>query len=142
MAYVELNDIISKLPMNFIIEALDDDGDGVVDDDVWSAIANDIDDEIDGYLGTRYTVPFSPVPRIIYSMARVFALDALYRRRGFFTQEHNPYHDLAIEERKTLKRLAMGEEQLFPGSNTTKRQSVIVISEPSRTHSKHGNLSN
>ena len=124
--YVIMSDVAGRIPGPFLIQALDDNADGLADADVWDKIASDTAEEIDGVLGKRYPVPFTaPIPAFVSRAAKIIAADLIYKRRG---AEKNPYADDAAAVRKELETLSKGEERLTPvpaGSG--------LISEPSRT---------
>lgn len=83
MAYCTKADILEQLDEDILVQLTDDDDLGVVDDDVVTRAIADADAEIDSYCGTRYDVPFSPVPPIIRKRSVDLAICNLYaRRRG------------------------------------------------------------
>ena len=140
MAYIDITDITSRLPETHLIEALDDDGDGVIDAGLWDQVAADAGEMVDGFLGQRFAVPFSdPLPAVVKFAARIFALEILYERRGM-AGDDNPHTSLAKAMRNRLGRIADGEEPLAPGKKKA-AGSVATITEPARTSSKDGNLS-
>ena len=48
MAYISLDDLRGRIPEDFLIEALDDDGDGVID--AWTDVEQGAADAVDAYL--------------------------------------------------------------------------------------------
>lgn len=139
MQYVEKVDLHGFLPPQFVVEALDDNGDGQVDEDSWAAVQKAAVQEVDGILGQRYKTPFKhPFPSIVTHAARIFAAEQLYARRGM-AGDKNPWTARADEERKKLRLIAEGKAPLGPGFDRAK-PSVSVISEPSKTHSKNTNV--
>lgn len=139
MPYITIESIKSRIPNSTLIEALDDDGDGVIDVDVVAALLIDTDDSVNAILGQRFSVPFpSPVPAVVIDAARTFCLELVYLRRGYHTDEENPWALKARRMREKLTKIASSDEPLTP---TTKgKGSVKIISEPSRTQSSGGYL--
>lgn len=142
LLYTTLAEVKAKLPYEFIVEALDDDKDGVVDEDVWEAVAADAADQVDARLGKRYAVPFNPesLEPIVKSSALIFVLETLYQRRGFATLENNPFLASARAARAELNQIGAGEVPLTPEAKKPK-QSVMTLTEPARTSSRSGYLS-
>lgn len=140
--YTTLAQVKAKLPHDFIIEALDDDKDGLMDEEVWTAVAEDAADQVDGRLGMRYTVPLDPaaLPAVVNAASLLFVLETLYQRRGYGTEETNPFLVSARAARKELAAIGNGETPLTPQAEKP-RQSVVAITEPARTSSAAGNLS-
>lgn len=140
--YTTLAQIKAKLPHEFVVEALDDDKDGVMDEDVLAAVLEDAASQVDARLGQRYAVPFDPddLPAIVSSSSLMFVLETLYQRRGYGTEENNPFLASARAARRKLEEIGMGTGQLTPGAQRP-RPSVAVFGEPSKTTSANGNLS-
>lgn len=83
MAYTTKAGILKQLSEAELIQLTDDAGAGSVDDDIVDESIDDADDEIDGYLGGRYTVPLSaPVPGMISKISVDIAIYNLYARRA------------------------------------------------------------
>lgn len=140
--YTSLDQVKAKLPMSFIVEALDDNADGVLDLEVWEAVAGDAADQVDGRLGMRYAVPFDPdaLEPIVKSSSLMFVLETLYQRRGFGTEETNPFLVGARAARKELSDIGAGTVPLTPEKQRPRR-SVSAVTEPARTSSSRGHLS-
>ncbi|MCE5335251.1 MAG: DUF1320 domain-containing protein [Desulfobacteraceae bacterium] len=81
MAYSTITDIKDQLSEAELIGLTDDAGAGTVDAGVVERAIADADEEIDGYIGNRATVPLSPVPGIVRKMSVDIALYNLYARR-------------------------------------------------------------
>ena len=127
------------LPPQFLIEALDDDNDGVADTNLLDAIIDAASVEIDAALGQRFPVPFSsPVPALILHAAKVIVLDTLYMRRGV-QEENNPWHAQADAVRKQLMAVGAGKAPLTPDVKDSKPP-VSFITTPSRMHSAAGRM--
>jgi len=128
--YVIMGDVAGRIPGPFLIQALDDNADGLADSEVWDQLAKDTAEEIDGALGKRYSVPFSnPLPAFVSRAAKVIVVDLIYKRRG---EAKNPYADEVAAVRKEMESISKGEEPLDPEQARAK-PSASVISEPSRT---------
>lgn len=133
MSYISQADLSAEIPADFVTQALDDDADGVPDAGVWELVAAAVDRSVDAYLGRRYAVPLtmSPLPAVVAQAALVFACELLHQRRGM-SGEKNPYTKRADAWRKTLERIASGEESLTVTTAPT-RPPVSIISESAGT---------
>ena len=142
VTYTTLAEVKAKLPYDFIIEALDDDKDGLMDEDVLTAVLEDAANQVDARLGKRYSVPFNPaaLEPIISSSSLMFVLETLYQRRGYGTEENNPFLASARAARAELNEIGNGAVALTPVAQKP-RQSVSIVTEPARTSSKSGYLS-
>lgn len=142
VVYTTLDQVQAKLPYDFIVEALDDDKDGLADDAVWDLVAADAADQVDARLGQRYATPFTTdnLPAPAKSASLLFVLETLYQRRGYGTQENNPFLLSARAARAELEKIGSGEKQMSPTAQRP-RPSVAVFTEPARTTSASGNLS-
>jgi phage gp36-like protein len=132
--YVQLADLKGKIPDRDLLSMLDDDQDGVIDAAVWAQIQADVQTEIDGTLGRRYATPFTdPLPAAVKLAAQLFAIEAVYKRRGLLNDKSQ--ETVAAKNiRTTLAAIADGEEPLSPGKERA-RPSGSAITSPSRTHS-------
>lgn len=137
-AYTTRAAVVAKLPDRFLVEALDDDNDGIEDEGLFDQILANVVTEIDGYLEGRYTLPISPVPAILRSAALTLMLEELYRRRGI-TDEANPHVKPAASLRGRLTLIAKGELPLVATVEKA-AAAVTVITEPARTHASGGGL--
>lgn len=131
--------VAGSIPPAFLLEALDDDRDGVEDAGLYDAIAENASNEVDAYLASRVAVPMAtPVPLAVQA-SRVFCLETLYQRRGYSedTDPPNPWSAQAKALRKRLERIASGEEPL---ERDTSGSPIEAIYEPSRTTSSGGRM--
>ena len=142
VTYTTLAEVKAKLPYDFIIEALDDDKDGLMDEDVLTAVLEDAANQVDARLGKRYSVPFNPaaLEPIISSSSLMFVLETLYQRRGYGTEENNPFLASARAARAELNEIGNGAVPLTPVAQKP-RQSISIVTEPARTSSQRGYLS-
>jgi phage gp36-like protein len=126
------------IPTHFLIQALDDDSDGLADQGVWDQIAAAVAQEIDGILGVRFAVPFvNPLPAPVVTAAQFLACELIYNRRGFSGEEKNPWAALAKQQRATLAKIAAGELPLGP-DRARQAPSASIVSEPSKASSRRG----
>lgn len=111
MAYVELADLEGQIPPAFLVQALDDDADGVID--AWQVVQATACEDVDSLLEGRFAVPLtmSPLPRLIRMAARAFACELCYRRRSTPDPE-NPWKGRADAMRKQLMSITAGDLQL------------------------------
>lgn len=140
--YTTLDQVTTKLPYQFVVEALDDESSGTMNEETWQLVAEDAADQVDSRLGKRYAVPFDPaaLEPVVRTAALMFCLETLYLRRGFGTAENNPYMTSAVAARAELDRIGNGDTPLTPAARKP-LASVMVISEPARTSSRAGYLS-
>jgi len=139
MAYITQEKLKASVPPDFILGALDDDGDGVADAAVWDAIVEKVSEAIDSRLAPRYRVPLSePVLAIAKEAAQIFAAEALYLRRGLL-KDANPWADQAKAMRERLERIGRGEERLESDVAPT-APGGAAITEPAGTYDKDGRL--
>ena len=119
MAYLTESDLTAKIPPQTLLEALDDNGDGVADDDLLDSIIASAAGEIDGQLSGRHAVPFTGdiAPRVKHACL-IFVLEMLYERRGWTSENgRNPWSGKARDLRSQIKDVAMGTRPLFPASD-------------------------
>ena len=65
-----------------VTDLSDDSGVGALDSDVVARAIDDADAEIDGYLGSRYSLPLASTPAILRKLSVDVAIYNLYSRRG------------------------------------------------------------
>lgn len=139
MSYVLQADIEADIPAAFLVQALDDDGDGEIDSGAWDKVAVAVGNDIDGALGQKFSVPIpAPFPAVVKAAARILALWHLYQRRGFHG-DANPWEVEAKRTRDKLDKIGSGKEALTP-DNLGKMPGGIVITEPAKTYDPGGNL--
>ena len=142
--YIAMGDIQGMIPLKFLIEGLDDNGDGEADGAAIDAVFTQASQAVDGLLEGRFTTPFTnPIPKIVIEATKIFAAELIYQRRGTkaeenpFTKQANQYRD---PKDGKLGKIARGEEPLYP---TIQRQlpSATAVTQPSKTSSSTGKLS-
>lgn len=82
MAYSTQTDLEEQISQTELIELTDDAGSGSVDTSAVARAIADADAEIDSYCGSRYTMPFSPVPVMIRKLSVDIAVYNLFSRRA------------------------------------------------------------
>jgi phage gp36-like protein len=137
MSYVDQSDLKGKIPDRDLISALDDNGDGSIDTDVWAQIQVDVQTYIDGTLGQRYVVPFvDPLPPVIKLAAVQLALEQIYSRRTM-ADEKAPFVLQANAQRSKLAAIAAGSQPLTPDTHRAKPTGV-VITDSAKTQPRSG----
>jgi len=106
MAYTTREKIESVIPADFLERSFWKEGEeesGVID-----TIISIADNEIDGYLAGRYTVPFSaPLPGMVANAALIITCDLIYRRNSV-PNEGNPWNQSAKDIREALQAISNG----------------------------------
>jgi len=79
MSYCKLQDLIDRFGEIELIELSDNDNVGQINEDTIDSAIEDADGLINGYVGSRFPVPLSPVPssinRIACELARYYLYD-------------------------------------------------------------------
>lgn len=139
MPYSSRDDVTIDIPPDFLVQALDDDGDRVEDEGLFQKIQARADRKVDALLSSRYTTPFvGVIPPLVAEAATVFCGEMIYGRRGR-TGEENPFGAAADDYRERLLKIADGEAELAL-SNRPARPPVSLITERSRVHSRRNNI--
>ena len=135
--YATLQQVAARVPMELIVQALDDNRDGQIDADVEAAWHAAADSQIDGAICQRYTVPVSPVPPVLATAGLILRCFFLYQRRNV-PDESNPFSLEAKEVRAKLNRIGRGDDPLTPDIEKA-RPVATIVSEPSRlSHIRDG----
>lgn len=112
MSYITQDQIAALIPMPKLVDALDDNGDGVIDlidpDNpqsltVLGQIMANASNEVDGFLQGRYSTPFADPPAVVVQATLMFACEAIYARREV-GDDKNPFSPKA---------------RIYRGSNST-----------------------
>lgn len=127
MPYISLTDLTGLIPGKFLIEALDDNGDGLADPDVVTQVIADASLVVDKTIGGPFPMPF---PAKVVNAAKFLAVEQLYKRRG--REEANPFKKDADAARQELADIAAGKVLLAP-KITPGRPSVTAITHPVAT---------
>lgn len=112
------------MPLSRIVEALDDDGDGLADDAAWASVLQAAEDRLATIFGAG-GVPAAAGALAEYAR-KLFALELLYNRRGL-AGEDNPYAAEAQRAEARLRALVSGEENT-DGASTE----PVIIGEPAK----------
>lgn len=131
MTRLTIEDLTGDMPEQKIIEALDDDGDGIADETAFRAVLASANERAAAIFGGEVPAQYSVAAG---HAVRIFALDLLYRRRGV-ADEANPWSKLAEEEATRLRALASGTEAIDASSDG------VVISKPARVYNTLGVIS-
>ena len=135
--YFSRAELAGLVPAQFILQALDDNGDGVEDDGAFDILCQHACDDVDALCSPLFTVPFAdPFPVLVKQAAHTFAAALLYRRRGIEDQK-NPFAKDARELAAKITRIVQKAEPVpkdFPVSVPT----VSAITEKSKTFSTGG----
>jgi phage gp36-like protein len=111
MAYVTQTQIETAIPAVHLVDALDDNRDGVADTGKLDEVIAQASQAVDSALESRYTVPFTTVPKKVAEAAFVFTCELLYQRRGLYGKD-NPWFDRAERWRDALEKIGAGEAQI------------------------------
>lgn len=112
-----------------LTEALDDNGSGILDQNLATRICQDSSDAVDSFLSGRYIVPLSPVPKIAVEAATIFACEFIYDRRRQGVDEKNPYTSRANDYRSRLKLIADRKESLDATERPAFRPGAVIAEE-------------
>ena len=148
MAYCTQADLLEQISQDKLIQLTDDDDAGIVDSDMVTRAIADADAEIDSYCGTKYDIPFSPVPVMIRKVSVDIAIYNLYARRQGAPEDRKERYDDAIS---FLKDIAKGIASLGSdapsvdddaGPEATTVKSDRVFSRGRASDSSTGTLDN
>lgn len=106
--YTELKGL---MPLQDIVAALDDNGDGAADAGAWAEVEAAANERIGDAFGG--TVPQTFVSAVGYAR-KIFCAEILFTRRGF-SGAHNPYTSRANDQESRLRKLASGEDNASAG---------------------------
>ena len=104
MAYCTQADLLEQISQDKLIQLTDDDDAGIVDSDMVTRAIADADAEIDSYCGTKYDIPFSPVPVMIRKVSVDIAIYNLYTRRQGAPEDRKERYDDAISFLKDVSK--------------------------------------
>ena len=129
-AYTDQTAIEAEVPPAHLTDGLDDDGDGVADEGRLDQLIANAATEIDGMLGSIYTVPFEDPPALVQHAALVFVCENIYRRRERMG-DRNPYSGEASRLRMRLEAIGAGKAPLV-ASEARVNTPGAAITETSR----------
>lgn len=93
MAYATRQDIIDRYGEDELIVAADHDEDGVADATVVMQGLSDASDEIDAYVGGRYTLPLAVVPSVLMRLCVDMALYLMSKPPSITDEKRRRYED-------------------------------------------------
>ncbi|WP_157837243.1 phage protein Gp36 family protein [Geminisphaera colitermitum] len=135
--YITRAALSAIVPPQFILEALDDNKDGIEDPGLYQDLLTVAQKEVDGILGKRFRVPFAnPIPDIVSTATLKIMGELLYKRRGY-SGEQNPHEAAANKERAALEKIASGTDPLTPEVQR-KNPSASIVTEKAKTTSRSG----
>jgi phage gp36-like protein len=107
MSYVTQARIEARIPAPKLVEALDDDEDGVLDADVLTELLAAASEAVDALIAPQYTVPRTTPEAMVKEGAFAFACEMIYDRRG--ANDKNPFRKAASEWRTKLGMVGEGK---------------------------------
>lgn len=130
MSYTTQARIETAIPAQHLVDALDDDGDGMADAGVLTEVLASAAGAVDAFLAGLFAVPFVVVPAVASEAAFVFACERIYDRRQVL--EKNPWRDQAEGWRERLREIGSGklpldaalERSFAPGAVITENVAV------------------
>lgn len=139
MPYCTLNDIQATVPANDLIQLTDDTVPPVAVNQVnVDRAITDAGELIDGYLRGRYTLPLSPVPGLVNTLAADVAIYRLYARRIKLTPPEGVTerykNALKILEQIQLGKITLGSESA--GGDVTPATGGAQFVAPSRVFTR------
>lgn len=109
MAYTTQTDIETTIPAPHLVDALDDDRDGVADASQLDRCITVASNAVDAFLSGIYPVPFDTPPPAVKEAAFVFTCEMIYGRRR---AEPNPWKERADFWRTRLADIGAGNVPL------------------------------
>jgi phage gp36-like protein len=108
MPYCTSQDIQLRIPASFVAALANDAGGGEYDPDTVSRAITDADSMIDGYLRSRYQVPFASTPKIVQRLSVDLTVYYLYQRKHDFEMP-DPVRFRYTDAIRTLESIAAGK---------------------------------
>jgi hypothetical protein len=143
--YIEIEDLKSLIPEGWVVQALDDDGDGDADTDRFDQVREAAEDAVNGVLSTSLTVPVeSPASYpFLKHVTRYEAARICYARRGYDVDSGKGFPHFMVWELawKQLAKIGAGDLPLGPSSGdsgTRTNPRGAIITGPARTYSSSG----
>jgi phage gp36-like protein len=148
MGYSVQTDLSEQISEDKLIQLTDDADAGSIDTDVITRAISDADAEIDGYCGTRYDIPFSPVPVMIRKLSVDIAIYNLYARRKGVPEDRQKRYDNALRFLRDVSRglISLGSDapvtDTDSGPETTTKKSDRIFSLGKDSDGSAGSLDN
>lgn len=127
---MDWSDLEGELPRQTIVQALDDNGDGEPDASAWAGVLESVSRRIRDCFGGD---PPDRAKGACTYAERLFALEIIFRRRGF-DSDRNPFAAQAKDAEARLRRIASGEDSTDGGGGG------IFASKPARISNSNFNL--
>lgn len=133
MAYHTLSDLTAGyITQQELVELTNDDRGDTVVEAVWAGRVEVVDAEIDGFLGTRYSLPLVTVPVLIKKLSAQMTVEALFARR-FPGELPETIKRMGDQSRALLDKIEKGRVTLgiqpAPAANS-ERAAQIVAHKP------------
>lgn len=109
MSYCTQNDILNELDTDILIQLTDDADEDAIDAAKVAAAIDKAEEEIDGYCGMRYSVPFATVPGRVLHLCVDIAIYHLYARRQGAPEQRQRAYDNAV---RFLRDVSAGKASL------------------------------
>ena len=132
MAYAIQQDIIDRYGDNALYVVADRDGDDAIDDAVVNGALADASDEINTYVGKKYTLPLTPVPPLLVRLCVDIALYRLSPDAAYTEEKRQRYEDAV----GILKSLAKGEISLGIEQSADSRVGNVELISSDRQFSR------
>jgi len=148
VSYCTQSDLLEQIDEDVLIQLTDDHDAGSVDSGVVTRAVADADAEIDAYCGTRYELPFSPVPAMVRKLSVDIAVYNLYARRKGVPEDRQKRYDSAV---RFLRDVSNGKATLGgdapaqdsdSGPEATTVKSDRIFSKGRSSDSSSGTLDN
>lgn len=121
MSYCTEQDLITRYGEDELIQLTDKQNVGQLDTDVINSAIADADSLIDGYLGSRYSLPVNPVPRSLVRIACEICRYYLYENLA--TDEVKDRYNEAVRSLKAISNgqmsIGISEQGEKPASQNT-----------------------
>lgn len=128
-AYATQTDIENRYGAEALLVAADRDGDGEVDENVVEKALDDATDEINAYIGTRFSLPLATVPALLVRLCVDIAFYRLSADAGSATEEKRKRFDDVLV---LLNRISKGDAGLDVTPATKTVNGSATISGPAR----------
>jgi phage gp36-like protein len=134
MAYCTQSDLLELISEDDLIQLTDDAGMGIVDSSVVDRAISDADAEIDSYCGTKYDVPFSPVPVMVRKLSVDISIYNLFARRRGAPEDRKERYNNAIRFLKDVSKglgslgadAPLSDDDAGPEATTSKSDRIFT----------------
>lgn len=145
MTYAAESDLEEYFGTEYLLIAADRDGDGVADTDVISTAITAAEEEIDSYVGVRYTLPLSATPGVLKRLCCNLAMYHMSVGHISMSEEKETRYNAGVKWLEKLSKgvvtLGVEEEQVETNDHPSIASATATTSETRRfTRTKMGNL--